>query len=134
MSFDLYVFDRDDPRDDEEAIGELIQDDSRWAAPLTPRLAVFVAELERRYPGLDVDSDNSPWASWPLSDSVADGTGVALNIVWSQSEAVSTAVRALAHQQTLTVYDPQASEIISPTPQPSTPRVPSARKRWWNRR
>jgi hypothetical protein len=66
VSLDLYVFDGDVP-DDKETIGEWMEDDKRWGTALTPRLTTFVAELERRYPGLDDDPDNSPWASWPLS-------------------------------------------------------------------
>jgi hypothetical protein len=132
MSFDLYVFDRDDLPDDEEAIGQLLEDDKRWGRPLTPRLAALVAELERRYPGLDDEPDASPWASWPLTDSMADGTGVGLNIVWSQSERMSTEVRLLAEQHGLTVYDPQASAVIRSTG-PTGEQSPTKPKRWWKR-
>lgn len=47
MSFDLYVFDGD-VLDDESLIAEWLEDDSRGEAPLTPRLAALVSELERK--------------------------------------------------------------------------------------
>ena len=114
MSFDLYIFDRDDLPDDDEAIGALMEDDSRWGAPLTPRLAEFVAHLERQYPGLDDDADGSPWASWPLTDSMVDGTGIGLNVVWSRSADVGPAIRRIAAERMLTVYDPQAGAVFRP--------------------
>lgn len=129
MSFDLYVFDRDDLPEDEEAIGDLLEDDSRWGGALTPRLAGLIAELERRYPRLDDNPDDSPWASWPLADSIADGTGVALNIVWSRAEQMSHELRLLAKERRLTVYDPQASAVIRPSGATSAAKP----KRWWKR-
>jgi len=94
MSFDLYVFDGDVP-DDEDLIAEWLEDDSRWEAPLTPRLAAFVADLERKYPGLDQEADNSPWASWPLAQAMVDGRCCGFNIVWSAAGQLSAEMRAL---------------------------------------
>jgi hypothetical protein len=131
MSFDLYVFDRADLPEDEEAIGEVIGDETRWGSVLTPNLTDFVAELQRRYPGLDADPDGSPWASWPLADSIADGTGLALNIVWSQADRVRAELLALCQDRGLVVYDPQASAIIRPqAPEPADAKS----RRWWKRR
>lgn len=127
MSFDLYVFDGDVP-DDEETIGEWMEDDSRWGAPLTPRLAEFVADLERRYPGLDDDSDNAPWASWPLAQAMVDGRCCGFNIAWSRAEAMSTEMRALAAKHGLTLYDPQQGVVVRPASNP-----PPAKRRWWKR-
>lgn len=128
MSFDLYVFDGDVP-DDEAALNNLMDDESRWGTPLTPRLATFVAELERRYPGLDDDPDNSPWASWPLTQAMVGGTCCAFNIEWSQSERMSADIRALCTEQGLTLYDPQESLVV----RPGTSSGTSARRRWWKR-
>ena len=89
MSFDLYVFDLGDIPDDEEAIGDLLEDDSRWGAPFTDRLGQFVAEMERRYPELDDRPNDSPWASWPLTDSMVEGRCCGLNMVWSAAEQMS---------------------------------------------
>ena len=86
VSFDLYVFDGDVP-EDEATIGEWLEDDSRRGTPLTPRLATLVAELEQRYPALDDDPDNSPWASWPLAQAMVDGRCCGFNIASSQCRA-----------------------------------------------
>jgi hypothetical protein len=123
------LFDRDDLPDDEGAIGDLLEDDSRWGGALTPRLAGLIAELERRYPGLDDNPDDSRWASWPLADSMADGTGIGLNIVWSQAERMSAELRVLAKERGLTVYDPQASEVVRPEGATNAGKP----KRWWKR-
>ena len=131
MTFDLYVFDRADLPDDEMTLVELLEDDTRWNKPLTPGLAGLVAELELKYPGLDAAPDTSPWASWPLSDSVLDGTGLALNIVWSQAGRMSAELRAMCRRLGLIVYDPQESAVIRPTSM-SAPS-PAKRKRWWKR-
>lgn len=132
MSFDLYIFDRDDLPDDEELIGELMEDNSRWGAPLTPRLTGLVAHLERHYPGLDDDPDGSPWASWPLADSMVDGTGIGLNIVWSRSDQMGPEIRRIALERMLTVYDPQAGSVFRPAAS-GAPSPTSKPKRWWKR-
>lgn len=128
MSFDLYVFDGDVP-DDEATIGEWMEDDSRWGTPLTPRLATFVAELERRYPSLDDHPDSSPWASWPLTQAMVDGTCCAFNIVWSQSERMSAEIRVLCSEQGLTLYDPQESLVVRPGGSSLAPK----KRPWWKR-
>lgn len=130
MSFDLYVFDLEDVPDDDEAIGDLLEDDSKWGAPFTDRLATFVAEMEQRYPGLDDRPDDSPWASWPLMDSMADGTCCGLNIVWSSAEQMSGIVAAACRRHGLTLYDPQADVVHRPRGN----RASSSRaRRWWRR-
>ena len=129
VSFDLYVFDGDVP-DDEETITEWMEDDSRWGAALTPRLAELVALLERRYPGLDDDPDNSPWASWPLTQAMVDGRCCGFNVAWSHAERISTEMRTLCNQHGLTLYDPQESVVLRPNGSP--PRAP-AKRRWWQR-
>ena len=122
MSFDLYVFDCDVP-DDEEVIGTWLEDDARWDAPLTPRLAEFVAHLEARFPGLADEPDASPWASWPLTQSMVDGQCCGFNIVWSQADQLSDEMRTLCRERSLTLYDPQESLVLRPeTPDPTLPR------------
>jgi hypothetical protein len=128
VSLDLYVFDGDVP-DDEATIGEWLEDDSRWGASLTPRLATFVDELERRYPSLDDDPDNSPWASWPLTQTMVDGRCCGFNIVWSQSERMSAEMRSLCGEHGLTLYDPQESVVLRPGASSDGP----TKRRWWNR-
>ena len=131
MSFDLYVFDGDVP-DDETAIGELLEDSARWGTALTPRLAEFVAELEGSYPGLDDgdDFDNSPWATWPLTQAMADGCCCGFNIVWSHAGTMSSEMRVLCGQRGLTLYDPQESLVLRP---PDSPPNAPTKRRWWKR-
>ncbi len=129
VSFDLYVFDGDVP-DDEQTIGEWMEDDSRWGTALTPRLAEFVADLERRYPGLDDEPDNSPWASWPLAQAMVDGRCCGFNITWSHAERMSAEMRTLSGQHGLTLYDPQESLLLRPIGFPS---VAPVKRRWWHR-
>ena len=128
MSFDLYVFDGDVP-EDEATIGEWLEDDSRSGTPLTPRLATLVAELEQRYPALDDDPDNSPWASWPLAQAMVDGRCCGFNIAWSQSEQMSAEMRALCGEHVLTLYDPQESLVLRPNGSPCV----QTKRRWWRR-
>ena len=128
MSFDLYVFDCEIP-DDGKKIGEMLEDDSRWGADLTPRLAAFVAELEQRYPGLDDEPDDSPWASWPLAQAMVDGHCCGFNIVWSRAEQMSADMRALCAANGLTLHDPQDDIVLRPSG--STPTSP--KRRWWRR-
>lgn len=128
VSFDLFVFDRDVP-DDGEQITEMMEDDSRWHAELSPRLAAFVADLEHRYPGLDDEPDDSPWASWPLSaNSMVDGHCCGFNIVWSRAEQMSAEMRALSATHGLTLYDPQDDVVVR------TGDTTQAKRRWWKRR
>ena len=133
MSFDLHVFDLPGLPGDEDSVNLLLEDDSKWGAPLSAVLAVFVAELELRYPSLVDDPDGSPWASWPLtSSSMVDGHALSLNIVWSQAERVSAEIYAACQRHSLTIYDPQAGAVIRPQ------KVADARKPqrsgWWNRK
>ena len=117
MSFDLYVFDLDEPPTDFEAIARLLEDESGWGHELTPRLAAFVAELESSYPGLDADPDGSPWSTWPLAgNSMADGKVCAFNVRWSAAEAMSGEIRDRAQRHSLVLYDPQTGDIVRPAP------------------
>ncbi len=140
MSFDLYVFDADVP-DDPEDRAPLLEDESGWE--LTPSLEQFVSELEVRHPDLD-DGSDSPWASWPLRQVIANGTGCAFNIVWSHADDMRVEVLELARVSGLTVYDPQADRVIRPTDvepiadpgltAPSDLGDPAiAKRRWWKR-
>ena len=123
MSFDLYIVDDDTIPDDDEVLDELLGDDAAWGSPLTPRLAACVAELESRFPG---DMDDSPWASWPLEESVLHGRGCALNIVWPHAEAMSEHIRVASQRAGLSVYDPQSGQVHRPPNGASDANGPSA--------
>jgi len=116
MSFDLYAFDVEHLPATDEAIGELLEDDTGWDHPLTDRLAAFVAKLERQFSGLDEDPDGSPWASWPLTQSMMGGKCCAFNIVWSAADRMLPVFAALAQEHRLTLYDPQSGAVTPPRP------------------
>ena len=130
MSFDLYVFDMEDLPEDDEAIGDLLEDDSAWDQPLTPALAQFVSALEAKFPGLDDDPDNSPWASWPLTQSMANGRGCGFNIVWSAADRMLGEITSSATARGLKVYDPQSGSVNAGTSPGSTG---GTRRKWWRK-
>ena len=122
MSFDLYVFDDPDVPDPGAKLLSLIEDESRWGAPLSPTLREFVGELEAAHPGLDENPDESPWASWPLDgDSLTDGRGCAFNIAWSHSDRMLEEFVERCRRYHLTLYDPQANVVLRP----------AQRRHWW---
>lgn len=138
MSFDLYAFDPEGAPHSLDEVADVLDDDTRWDAPLAPALADLVAELERRFPGLDDDPDRSPWASWPLDQSVASGHGCAFNISWSHADPVAAVVRELCAERGLTLYDPQEDRLVPPGDDGAAPDATTdagrAPRRWWRRR
>jgi hypothetical protein len=127
MSFDLYVFDIDGLPEDDARIGALLEDSSAWAAPYTPKLAAFVTELERRYSSANGEpGDDSPWASWPLANSMARGRCCGLNLLWSHAERMSSEIRLLCGQYGLTFYNPQTGIVLEP--------AGVKKRRFWRRR
>jgi hypothetical protein len=138
VSFDLYVFDLDRLPTDDDAMFALLEEDDGPDDELTPALTAFVAELEHRFPSLDDDPDGSPWASWPLTQSVADGRGCAFNIVWSAAEAMNEAIAAAAAERGLLLYDPQGGDTSIPSVDldlvlDHAPPKPAQRS-WWKRK
>lgn len=139
MSFDLCVFDMDDVPEDLDVVEGWLEDDSGWNAPPTARLASFIAELESSFPGLededeesDEDEDDlSPWASWPLTETLAHGRGNSFNIRWSSAESMSDEFRMRCQAAGLTLYDQQEGVLIRPETEGQPARRPS---RWWRRR
>jgi hypothetical protein len=111
VSVDLYVFDMEVP-DDEEALGDLMEDSSRWDAPPTRRLQALIDDLEKRYPG---DDPGSPWASWPLTDTMVDGRVAGFNVVSSHAERMTREIRSACQKAGLILYDPQEGQIIRPS-------------------
>jgi hypothetical protein len=130
MSFDLYAFDVDELPVTDEAIGELLEDQAGWDSPLSGRLSAFVADLEQRYPGLDDDPDGSPWASWPLTQSMMGGKCCGFNIVWSAADRMLPEFALACQRHGLTLYDPQAGTV---TPPRSADDQSGRRKQLWRR-
>lgn len=142
MSFDLYVFDLD-RLPDGDALFDLLEEGDD--GELTPALTALVAELEHRFPSLDDDSDASPWASWPLTQPVADGRGCAFNIVWSEATTMHEVFVAATAERGLLLYDPQDGEVLTSaevdraieqaiTQLDEPPAPGAARRSWWRRR
>jgi len=130
MSFDLYVFDLRETAPNIGAIRELMDDDSRWGEPLSPKLLTFVADLEGAYPGMNDDPDGSPWSSWPLDEnSMADGQCCGFNIGWSHAEAMLLALTETCTRHGLTLYDPQTDAIVNTTPGSQA----TGKRSWWRR-
>lgn len=71
MSFDLYVFPPSGPATVDQVHALMEAEEQRISnepglpdLPPGPQTAKFLAELERRWPGLDAeDPDTSPWSS-----------------------------------------------------------------------
>jgi hypothetical protein len=120
VSFDLYAFPASGPRtvsdvrqllDAEVENLQFDHDTARWLPPPGPQMAAFIDELERRWPSLDSDPDNSPWSSWPLWQPTAGG-GTALNISWSAAASVPPAILDIAARAGVIIYDPQSDAVI----------------------
>lgn len=122
MSFDLYVFDVERLRGDGDALADSIGDEAGWDQPLTARLSEFVEQL---YPSLLDDTDASPWATWPLTQSVAHGRGCAFNVVWSSVEQMASEMIGLCADAGLHLYDPQLGRWYPPK---------RRRVSWWRRK
>lgn len=135
MTFDLYVLDLDGTPDAAAVRALVDQQDAEPGDLLTGTLQAFVDELEARFPGLDVDPDHSPWASWPLGQPVAGGRGNAFNLSWSSADTTTEAMIEAASRHGLLIFDPQADLLVPP----SAARIAdvgqhrSAKKPWWRR-
>ncbi len=122
MSFDLYAFPASGPMtvpevhqlmEAEEAEDRRFDSDTgNWLPQPSQEMVKFLDELERRWPSLDDDPDGSPWSSWPLWQPVGGGT--ALNIGWSRAASVMPAILEIAARNDVTIYDPQADQLIRP--------------------
>ena len=118
MSFDLYVFPPPGPTTiaDAHRLIEADQDlDGRAPdvpARPDPEMASFLAELERRWPTLEEDVDASPWSSSLWHPDAGGGTE--LNISWPWAESMRPAILDIAARTKVTVYDPQADQLIRP--------------------
>lgn len=122
MSFDLYVFPPSGPTTvpqvrqlqaaEEQRIMRGQPDSSN---PPGPEMASFLEELERRWPSLDDDPEDSPWSSWPLWQPMTGG-GTALNIRWTRADSMRTALLEIAARSNVIIYDPQCGEVITPPP------------------
>ncbi|OPC76698.1 hypothetical protein B4N89_45250 [Embleya scabrispora] len=115
MSFDLAVWDCEQPLDDDaagSAFDELYErylESEETAVPPSPRIEAYVNALIERYPE---DGRDSPWASPPITDE-ASGPIVYLLMSYVRAEEVSEYAASLAREYGLICYDPQGETLRS---------------------
>ncbi|MET8156139.1 hypothetical protein ABZT47_07185 [Sphaerisporangium sp. NPDC005289] len=115
MSYDLVVWEGEQPADDEaaeveyDAVMELMEEDE---APVpTPRIRAYVEALLQRWPDITTDQgEDSPWATGPLIDEARGGV-ISLSMQWSRADEASGVAARLAHEHGLVCYDPQTSRL-----------------------
>ena len=85
----------------------------------TPRVAAYVAALPARYPDIGPETgDDSPWSSGPLINE-ASGRLMYFPMVWSSCEETSERAARLGAEHGLNCYDPQSSQLRTPSGRPS---------------
>jgi hypothetical protein len=116
MSYDLAVWEGEQPGDDEVA-GQTYQYlcetylEADELLPPTPRLAAFARALLDVYPDIDSDGgDESPWSTAPLSGE-AIGPLMSLPMRHSRAEEISAWAAQIAAQHGLVCYDPQMDRL-----------------------
>lgn len=125
MSYDLAIWEGDQPADDAAAYEEYVQLRDRYIdsepRPPSPRIEAYVRALLDRYPDIGSDEDEeeqSPWADGPLMGD-ASGPFLYLPLVYSQCDEASAWVAQLAQDRGLVCYDPQFGKL-----RPWPPRSP----------
>ena len=112
MSYDLAVWDGEQPRDEEaggvfDELYDRYFDSEDVIAEPSPRIAAYVEALVERYPD---DVAGSPWASPPVIGE-ASGPIVYLLMSYRRAEEVSGFAAALAREHGLVCYDPQGETL-----------------------
>jgi hypothetical protein len=115
MSYDLAVWEGDQPANDREAaaIHETLYDryvDAEERTSVTPGITRFVETLVRRWPdsGEHLD-DDSPWSAAPLIRE-ASGPYIYFTMSYSRVEASAHAAQ-VAREQGLICFDPQQNAL-----------------------
>lgn len=117
MSYDLAVWEGDNPADDGEA-GLIYEQlyrkyiDENYPTPPTPRVRAYVDALLERWVDLTEDEDGelSPWSDGPLIDN-ASGPFIYFGMVYSRSDEVSAEAARMAAERDLVCYDPQFERL-----------------------
>jgi hypothetical protein len=121
VSYDLAVWEGDQPTDDVVAMAEFQRLYDRYmgsAAPTepTPRIAAYVAALLARFPDIGTEGgEDSPWATAPLMGE-ARGPLVYFPMVWSCCVKASAWAARLADEHGLHCFDPQWKKLRTPAP------------------
>lgn len=113
MTFDLIVWPVDRPMTVEEAIAEAegLAAHASLNIPHDRRLDPFVAEMERRYPGIRRPGEPEPPCEFDVL-----GSHVFVGIPWSLVEELAAAVADAAWRTGLAVFDPQRETVGLPRP------------------
>ncbi|MEV0760417.1 hypothetical protein [Nocardia sp. NPDC050435] len=115
MSYDLRIWEGDQPRTDEvRGVMDRFADESerRLLAgeppePPSPKIAEFVQALLRRWP--DCGEEGSPWSRGGTGD--AEGSRLYVYIQWGREAEVSEFVAGLAKVYGLNCYDCQTGRL-----------------------
>lgn len=120
MTFDVTVFPVDGPLSFAEARNE-IERLTGWRLGLghDPRLDPFLAEIERRYPGIRAPGRGDP----PVEVTVTRGT-VMFAVGWSRVGELIPAICDAAYETGLAVWDPQRKTVGLPAPYAGAPLGP----------
>ena len=120
MTFDITVLPVDRPLTYAEAIVE-IDRVTGWRLGLghDPRLDPFLAEIERRYPGIRAPGRGDP----PVEVTVTRGT-VVIAVGWSRVGELVPAICDAAYRTGLAVWDPQRKTVGLPAPYADAPLGP----------
>jgi hypothetical protein len=120
MTFDVTIFPVDRPLTYVEAIVE-IDRVTGWRLGLghDARLDPFLAEIERRYPGIRAPRRGDP----PVEVTVTRGT-VVIAVGWSRVGELVPAICDAAYQTGLAVWDPQRKTVGLPAPYADAPLGP----------
>jgi hypothetical protein len=118
MSYDLAVWEGDQPADNDEAYATYRALYERYIAGVaaaekpTPAISGYIKALLAGYPE---DEDGSPWASGPLGREAA-GPLTYFGLTWSRCAEMSDRAASLAAAHGLVCYDPQQYRLRPGTP------------------
>ncbi|WP_107066126.1 MULTISPECIES: hypothetical protein [unclassified Streptomyces] len=110
MSYDLAIWQGDNPSSDREAAKEhdrLYEEylEVDELMPVTDVIADFLEALTERWPDRGV-GEETPWAAIPLSEG-ASGPYVYISLAWGSAEETSAYVAQVASRLGLVCFDPQ---------------------------
>lgn len=120
MSYDIAVWEGDEPSDDRAAEATFNDLYARFIQmgtqlPATPRIAAFIDALLEHWVDLtEEDHENqSPFATGPIRNE-ASGPMIYLPLSYSRCESVSASAATLAAEHQLVCFDPQQGRLRRP--------------------
>ena len=119
MSYDVAIWDGEQPKSDDDALEVFEQMAAVYDAETdeTPSAALllFIRDLTDRYPDLttlpDNEVDDSPWADGPLVNNVT-GRFLYLALAFAKTEEVLGFIAETARKYDLVCFDPQTETLL----------------------